>query len=86
VPARPGAGIIKMPIKRLLEGRKLTPDEKDVLNLAFLRALRLLHLTDRNDPVCGIVARKIMEIGETGASDPVVISEIAVRRLLARPG
>jgi hypothetical protein len=41
----------------------------------------LLNLVDRNDAVCEIVAEKIMEVGATGASDPVAISEIAVRQL-----
>jgi hypothetical protein len=37
---------------------------------------------DRNDPVCEIIARKIIEIGATAAGDPVVISEITVRKLI----
>ena len=71
-----------MSINRLLESSNLEPAEREVLNLAFIRALRLLHLVDRNDPVCEIVARKVMEIGATGADDPVMISEIAVRKLI----
>ena len=70
-----------MPINRLLQNSKLEPAEREVLNLAFIRALRLLHLKDRSDPICEIVARKIIEIGATGASDPVAISEIAARQL-----
>jgi len=70
-----------MSINRLLESSNLEPAEREVLNLAFIRALRLLHLVDRNDPICEIVARKIIEIGATGAGDPVVISEIAVTQL-----
>jgi hypothetical protein len=70
-----------MPINRLLQNSKLEPAEQEVLNLAFVRALRLLHLKDRSDPICEIVARKIIEIGATGASDPVAISEIAARQL-----
>jgi hypothetical protein len=70
-----------MPINRLLQNSKLEPAEREVLNLAFIRALRLLHLKDRSDPICEIVARKIVEIGATGASDPVAISEIAARQL-----
>jgi hypothetical protein len=65
-----------MPIARLLQNSNLGRAEQEILNLAFIRALRLLHLVDRNDPVCEIVARKIIEIGATGAGDPVVISEI----------
>ena len=71
-----------MPIARLLQNSSLGPAEQDILNVAFIRALRLLHLVDRNDPVCEIVARKVIEIGATGAGDPVVISEIAVRKLI----
>ena len=71
-----------MSINRLLESSNLEPAEREVLNLAFIRALRLLHLVDRNDPVCEIVARKVIEIGATGAGDPVVISEIVVRKLI----
>jgi hypothetical protein len=70
-----------MPINRLLQNSKLEPAEREVLNLAFIRALRLLHLKDRSDPICEIVARKIIEIGGTGAGDPVAISEIAARQL-----
>jgi hypothetical protein len=70
-----------MPINRLLQNSKLEPAEREVLNLAYIRALRLLHLKDRSDPVCEIVARKIIEIGASGASDPLAISEIAARQL-----
>ena len=72
-----------MPIARLLQNSNLGPAEREILNVAFIRALRLLHLVDRNDPVCEIVACKIMEIGATGASDPIAISDIAVRQLSA---
>ena len=70
-----------MPIDRLLQNSKLEPAAQKALRLAFIRALRLLGLVDRNDPVCEIVACKIMEIGATGASNPVAISEIAIRQL-----
>jgi uncharacterized protein VirK/YbjX len=72
-----------MPIDRLLQNSKLEPAAQKALRLAFIRALRLLGLVDRNDPVCGIVACKIVEIGATGASDPIAISDIAVRQLSA---
>jgi hypothetical protein len=70
-----------MPINRLLQSSKLEPAQRETLILAFNRALRLLHLKDRSDPICEIVARKIIEIGATGAGDPVTISEIAARQL-----
>ena len=70
-----------MPLTRLLQKSNLGPAQQEMLNLAFIRALRLLHLVDRNDTICEIVARKIIEVGATGAGDPVVISDIAVKQL-----
>jgi len=70
-----------MPINRLLSDSKLDADEIYNLNLAFKRALRLLHLVDRNDPLAEIVARKIIEVGATGVRDAKQIAEIAVKQL-----
>jgi hypothetical protein len=71
-----------MPIKRLLKESKLNLKQQEMLNAAFVRTLRILHLVDRNDPLCEMVARKIMEVGAaSGASDPIVISEIAIKQL-----
>ena len=72
-----------MPIDRLLQNSKLEPAAQKALRLAFIRALRLLGLVDRNDPICEIVACKIVEIGATGVSDPIAISDIAVGQLSA---
>lgn len=68
-----------MPIRRLLAGGDLTPEEQQILVLAFERTLRKLGLVDRNDPVCEMVARKVIEIGRNGPKNAVGISEIAVR-------
>lgn len=70
-----------MPIDRLLLNSELTPEERHVLRLAFDRTLRKLNLVDRDDPICEIVARKLIEIGAAGATDAIAISEIAVREL-----
>ena len=51
------------------------------MNDAYERALHSLHLVDRNDPITEIVAKKIIEIGQTGLSDPVQISMRAVKDL-----
>ena len=55
-----------MPIRRLLEDAKFEPDEVAVLTRAFELALSALYLVDRDDPVCEIVARKVIEIGTNG--------------------
>ena len=51
-----------MPIERLLQESELTPEDQGVLRLAFSRALSKLHLVDRNDPICEMVARKVIEV------------------------
>jgi hypothetical protein len=42
------------------------PDDIELLSVAFNLALHQLHLVDRNDPLCDIVARKVIEIGTDG--------------------
>lgn len=70
-----------MPIRRLLKDAEFEPDEVAVLTRAFELALSALYLVDRDDPVCEIVARKVIEIGTNGIHDPREIAEAAVRRL-----
>ena len=70
-----------MTINRLLANSELGPDEIDNLNLAFKKALRLLHLVDRDDPLTELVARKIVEIDATGVHDAAEIAKIAVKQL-----
>jgi hypothetical protein len=70
-----------MPINRLLNGSNLGPEEVERLNRAYTHALRQLHLVDRDDPVADIVARKIIEVGATGISDPKEISKTAIKQL-----
>jgi hypothetical protein len=71
-----------MPVNRVLKNAKLDPDEVERLNRAFEMALRLLCLVDRGDPLCEIVARKVIMIAESTVHyDPKRIAEMAVRQL-----
>ena len=70
-----------MPIKRLFAGNQLGAEEVEILTAAFNRALRLLGLVDRNDPLTELIAREVIEIGATGVRDSVEICKIAIRRL-----
>jgi hypothetical protein len=70
-----------MPINRVLQGSSLEPDEIRVLNDAYEDALRALYLIDRNDPVTEIVARKIIQVGQSGARDPHEIAGMAIKAL-----
>lgn len=73
-----------MPISRLLDETDLSPERRHVLQLAFDNTLRKLNLVDRNDPICEIVARKIIEIGAHSPANAVAIAEIAYRQLAAK--
>ena len=57
-----------MPINRLLKDKR-TPEEIERLNQAFNHALNLLGVVDRNDALCDLVARKVIEVGTTGISE-----------------
>ena len=69
-----------MPINRLLKDKR-TPEEIESLNKAFNHALGLLGVADRNDPLCDMVARKVIEVGTTGLSEPREIAKMAVARI-----
>ena len=56
-------------------------EEVERLNRAYTFTLKSLSLVDRNDPVCEIVARKIIEIDAAGTYDPKEIARLAVKRL-----
>jgi hypothetical protein len=70
-----------MPINWLLKDGQHTPEQIELLNNAFNHALSLLSVVDRNDPLCAMVARKIVEVGATGTREPRKIAEIAVARM-----
>ena len=78
-----GHGI--MPINRLLTESKLNAQDitQDIkrLNEAFDLTLRGLHLVDRNDPICELVARRIIDIGTDVTRDSKQIAALAVKQL-----
>ena len=70
-----------MAIYRLLQNAPLGPEEISRLVLAYEETLRALELSDRSDPITNLVARKIIELGQTGVRDPLQISALAIRAL-----
>jgi len=40
-----------------------------------------MGLADRNDPICEMVARAVIEIGANGTKQPRKIAEMAVARI-----
>ena len=70
-----------MPINRLYMEGKIKPEEVERLNRAFMFTLRSLSLVDRDDPICEIIARKVIEIDAGGIHDPKEISKLATKQL-----
>ena len=68
-----------MSMYRLLRNAPL--GETGHLIAAYELILRTLDVVDRNDPRTLIIAKKVLEIGETGLKDPAEISKRAVEAL-----
>lgn len=62
-----------MALARLLQNSAFGPDEIRCITTAYEDALRVLGLVNRTDPVTEIVAKKIIEIAQTGERDPLRI-------------
>jgi hypothetical protein len=70
-----------MPIYRLLQNLPMGPEEVSRMTTAFEKALRTVGIEDRNDPMAEMIAKKIVEIAQTGVRDPAEISAQAIREL-----
>ena len=70
-----------MPIQRILQNSPLRPEDIRILVAAYEKTLKALGLKDRSDPITELVAKKIIEIGQTGIRDPRQISRRALEEL-----
>jgi hypothetical protein len=70
-----------MTIHRLLQNSPFGPEDIEHLVAAYEQTLRELGLTDRNDPLSLAVAKKVIEVRQTGIRDPAQISELALKQL-----
>jgi hypothetical protein len=70
-----------MPISRLLAGKAVAPGDIERLTEAFELTLRKLSLVDRDDPVTEIVAKKVIEIGQSSADTPADIAKLTIESL-----
>ncbi|WP_312015504.1 hypothetical protein [Bradyrhizobium manausense] len=70
-----------MPIYRLLQNLPMGPEEINRITTAYERALRGIGIVDRKDPLAEMLAKKIIEIAQTGVKDPAQISDMAIKEL-----
>jgi hypothetical protein len=70
-----------MAIYRLFKECAFEPDAVICMARAYESALLALRLTDRQDPLTEIVAKKIIEIAETGERDPDRLRDRALEEI-----
>ena len=70
-----------MAIYRLLQNSPMGPEQISRLSEAYEQTLKALSLKDRNDALTELIAKKIIEIGQTGVKEPAQISELAIKGL-----
>jgi hypothetical protein len=69
-----------MPLYSLIENA-FEPDHCRAMAVAFERVLRELGLLDRNDPLCNIIARKIIEFGQQGVVESARLRDLTMKAL-----
>jgi hypothetical protein len=68
-----------MPIRLIIRNdHAFSPEEADILIDAFEESLQALNLTDREDPLTLLVAKKIIELAKEGERDPARLRDAAV--------
>jgi hypothetical protein len=70
-----------VPIHRFLKEGSFGAEEVSLLTAAFDGALQLLRLTDRSDPICQLVAAKIIQVYRMGERDPPKLCARAIKDL-----
>jgi hypothetical protein len=70
-----------MPIVRLLQNSAFDPEAIRIITTAFESACKSLGLHDRTDPQKELLAKKIIEVAQTGERDPLRIEQGALDAL-----
>jgi pyrimidine operon attenuation protein/uracil phosphoribosyltransferase len=70
-----------MPIYRLLQNMPMGPEQISRLAHAYEQALRTIGIVDRGAPLAELLARKIIEVAQTGIREPADISAQAIKEI-----
>ena len=70
-----------MAIYRLLQNSAFAPEDITALVAAYEDCLRILKLSDRSDPITAVVAKKIIEIAQTGIRDSGQLGRLALQEI-----
>ena len=70
-----------VPIHRLLLQGSFDPVDIERLTAAYNAALELLRLKDKTDPICELIAAKIIVVYRSGERDPARLCARALKEL-----
>src|SRR5262249_39427735 len=70
-----------MAIYRFLQNAAFAPEDIAPLVAAYEDCLRTLKLSDRSDPITQVLAKKIIEIAQTGIRDSARLGRLALEEL-----
>jgi hypothetical protein len=76
-------GAVAVPLYRLLQNSAFDPDTVAAMSAAFEETCRMLGLAERTDPLCNLVAQKILDCARTGERDPNRLRECALKAINA---
>ena len=71
-----------MAMHRLIQNLEFSQDDIERLAAAYEDALRALHISDRDDPVNEVIARRIIEGARAGMRDPHALCQLAIKDLM----
>jgi hypothetical protein len=71
-----------MAIHRLIQNLTFNQDDIERLAAAYEEALRALHISDRDDPVNEVIARRIIEAARAGVRDINALCQMAIKDLM----
>jgi hypothetical protein len=72
-------------IHRLLQHSAFNQDDIDRMVVAYERCIETLGLTDRTDPVTERIAKRVVEIAQTGERDPDLVCKQVIEALQLSP-
>jgi hypothetical protein len=68
-----------MSIRRLIEPGVFAPEQVIMMGHVFEDVLKTLGLVDREDPLTTLIAHRIIELVQTGETDPERLKQLAIK-------
>ena len=70
-----------MPFRHLIQDATFDPEVIEIMSAAYDGVYKALNLSDRNDPLTMLVAKKIIDLASRGERDPDLLCREALKAL-----